>query len=162
MLCFLPLSIAGYAIIRSVHNNHVKYGALFLMAGGLYPSGKICPLRLPDKPLITLPLLPPAVPPVLVWLSGNNPNHWRRATAIGLQLAIANCGGFPATFIYSTGAPNYVHGHTICMALLAGAWVAVAVKCFYLTWRNKQKAAGGLSHLKGSGDETDPEFKFII
>lgn len=39
MLCFLPLSIAGYAIIRSVHDNHVRYGALFLMAGGLYPSG---------------------------------------------------------------------------------------------------------------------------
>ena len=103
-----------------------------------------------------------SVPPVLVWLSGNNPNHWRRATAIGLQLAIANCGGFPATFIYSTGSPNYVHGHTVCMALLAGAWVAVAAKCFYLMWRNKQKAAGGLSHLKGSGDETDPDFKFII
>jgi hypothetical protein len=41
MLCFLPLSIAGYAIIRSVQNNHVRYGALFLMAGGLYPSGKM-------------------------------------------------------------------------------------------------------------------------
>lgn len=40
ILGFLPLSIIGYAIIRSTKNLHVKYGALFLMASGLYPSGK--------------------------------------------------------------------------------------------------------------------------
>lgn len=68
MLAFLPLSVAGYAIISHTTDNHVKYGALFLMAGGLYPS----------------------VPPVLVWLSNNYTNHYTRATAIGLQLAIAS------------------------------------------------------------------------
>jgi len=76
MLAFLPLSIAGYAIIRSTTKVHVKYGALFLMASGLYPS----------------------VPPVLVWLSNNYTNHYTRATAIALQLAIANAGGKSACF----------------------------------------------------------------
>lgn len=67
MLAFLPLSIAGYALIANTHDNKVKYGALFMMAAGLYPS----------------------VPPVLVWLSNNNSAHYQRATAVGLQLAIA-------------------------------------------------------------------------
>ncbi len=49
MLAFLPLAIIGYAIIANAKSNSVKYGALFLMAGGLYPS----------------------VPPVLIWLSNN-------------------------------------------------------------------------------------------
>ena len=47
MLVCLPFSIAGYAIIRTGVSNQAKYGALFLMASGLYTS----------------------VPPVLVWLS---------------------------------------------------------------------------------------------
>ena len=46
MLACLPLSIAGYALIRTTTNNNVKYGALFLIASGLYTS----------------------VPPVLVWI----------------------------------------------------------------------------------------------
>lgn len=40
MLAFLPISIIGYAIIRTTTNTSIKYGALFLMAGGLYPSGE--------------------------------------------------------------------------------------------------------------------------
>ena len=79
ILCFLPISIAGYAIIRTTTHNHVKYGALFLMAGGLYPS----------------------VPPLLVWLSNNYTNHYTRATAIALQLAIANCGELIFTLAHS-------------------------------------------------------------
>lgn len=67
MLAFLPLSIAGYALIAYTHDNRVKYGALFMMAGGLYPS----------------------VPPVLVWLSNNYASHYARASALGLQLAVA-------------------------------------------------------------------------
>lgn len=40
MLCFIPLSIIGYAVIRTTEHNKVKYGALFLMASGLYPAGE--------------------------------------------------------------------------------------------------------------------------
>lgn len=65
-----------------------------------------------------------SVPPVLVWLSNNSAPHYKRATAAGLQLAIANCGGFPATFIYpATQGPNYIEGHTIVLGLLSASWV---------------------------------------
>ncbi|KAF7969156.1 hypothetical protein HWV62_28202 [Athelia sp. TMB] len=141
ILAFLPLSIIGYAIIRSTTNVHVKYGALFLMASGLYPS----------------------VPPVLVWLSSNYTNHYTRATAIGLQLAVANCGGFPATFVYKASeSPVYKEAHTIVMGMLVGSWVLVAMKCAYLTYLNKQKAAGKMDQYRGCGDDRDPDFKYII
>ncbi len=141
MLAFLPLSVIGYALIAHTKNLHVKYGALFLMAGGLYPS----------------------VPPVLVWLSNNYTNHYTRATAIGLQLAIANCGGFPATFIYqATQAPVYKKAHTIVMGMLAVSWVIVAIKCSYLAYLNRQKAAGKMDKFRGCGDDRDPDFKYII
>lgn len=74
MLVTLPLAIMGYAAIANVgeHDNQVKYGMTFLMAIGLYAS----------------------VPPVLVWNSNNSAGHYKRATTSGVQLMIANCGGF--------------------------------------------------------------------
>lgn len=74
MLVTLPLAIIGYAVIANVSEdrNRVKFGMTFLMATGLYAS----------------------VPPILVWLSNNSAGHFKRATALGVQLMIANCGGF--------------------------------------------------------------------
>jgi len=141
MLAFLPLAIIGYAVIGHTDNVHVKYGMLFMMASGLYPS----------------------VPPVLVWLSTNYTSHYTRATAIGLQLAIANCGGFVAAFVYPADqAPTYTPSHTLIMGLLCGAWVLVALKCAYLHYINKRKAAGKFDQHIGCGDDKDPSFKYVL
>lgn len=141
MLCFLPLAIAGYATIAFTTDTRVKYGALFLMASGLYP----------------------AVPPVLVWLSNNFTQHYTRATAIGLQLSIANCGGLVGTYVYAPAqAPVYKQAHTIVMGLLCGAWVLIAIKVAYLMYENRQKQAGNRERWRGCGDERDPEFRYII
>lgn len=141
MLAFLPLSIIGYAVIGHTTDLRLKYGMLFLMAAGLYPS----------------------VPPVLVWLSNNYTSHYTRATAIGLQLAIANCGGFVAAFVYpATQAPSYEPSHTLIMGLLCGAWVLVALKCAYLYYINRQKAAGKFDKYIGCGDDKDPDFKYVL
>lgn len=74
MLVTLLLAIIGYATIANVgeHDNNVKFGMTILMATGLYAS----------------------VPPILVWCSNNSAGHYKRATSLGLQLMIANCGGF--------------------------------------------------------------------
>jgi hypothetical protein len=74
MLVTLPLAIVGYAVIANVDENanHVKFGMTFLMATGLYAS----------------------VPPILVWCSNNSAGHYKRASTLGVQLMIANCGGF--------------------------------------------------------------------
>lgn len=141
MLAFLPLAIAGYALIAFSTDNRTKYGALFLMASGLYP----------------------AVPPVLVWLSNNFTQHYTRATAIGLQLSIANCGGLVGTYVYAPAqAPVYKQAHTVVLGLLCGAWVLIAVKVGYLMYENRQKQAGRRERWRGCGDERDPAFMYII
>ncbi len=101
MLFTLPIAIAGYAVIANVTSARVKYGMTFLMATGLYSS----------------------VPPVLVWLSNNSAGHYKRATAAALQLAIANCGGFIAVFMYPAAqGPQYHEGHTVILGLLVAGW----------------------------------------
>jgi MFS family permease len=102
MLGTLPIAIIGYAVIGNVESESVRYGMTFLMATGLYAS----------------------VPPVLGWISNNSAGHYKRATCTALQLAIANCGGFVAVFIYpSKQGPEYHEGHSIVLGLLCAGWV---------------------------------------
>lgn len=121
-----------------------------------------------------------SVPPVLVWLSNNSAPHYKRATAAGLQLAIANCGGFVATFVRSSfplprlsadrleqiypsaQGPAYVEGHTIVLGLLCAAWVFIGANVAFCHWRNKQKDAGKFDEFIGSGDDRDPAFRYIL
>lgn len=101
MLFTLPFAIIGYAVIANTSNAQVGYGMTFLMSTGLYAS----------------------VPCVLVWNSNNSAGHYKRATTSAMQLAIANCGGFVATFIYpAKDAPLYHRGHTVILSLLVAAW----------------------------------------
>jgi hypothetical protein len=103
MLFVLIPAIIGYAVIANISVAHpkVKYGMTFLMATGMYAS----------------------VPCVLVWNSNNSAGHYKRATTTALQLAIANSGGFVATFIYpNKDQPQYHKGHTVVLGLLIGAW----------------------------------------
>lgn len=103
MLFVLIPAIIGYAVIANISVAHpkVKYGMTFLMATGMYAS----------------------VPCVLVWNSNNSAGHYKRATTTALQLAIANSGGFVATFIYPTrDKPGFHKGHTVVLGLLVFAW----------------------------------------
>lgn len=103
MLCTLPVAIIGYAVISNIdeRQHKVKYGMTFMMAIGIYSS----------------------VPPVLTWLANNSAGHYKRATAAALQLAVANCGGILASFIYpNRDGPEYRKGHTIVLGLLIAGW----------------------------------------
>ncbi|KAK5280366.1 hypothetical protein LTS03_009470 [Exophiala xenobiotica] len=143
MLGVLPLAIVGYAVIGNVgeHDNNTKYGMTFLMATGLYAS----------------------VPPVLVWNSNNSAGHYKRATTSGLQLAIANCGGFVSAFTYpSTEAPQYHKSHTIILGLLVYAWFAILLNVLWCAKINRDKAAGKYNKYIGYGDDRDPEYKMVL
>ncbi|KAI1206037.1 MFS general substrate transporter [Annulohypoxylon truncatum] len=141
MLCSLPLAIIGYGVIANTKNDKVKYGMTFLMATGLYSS----------------------VPPVLGWLSNNSAGHYKRATTSALQLAIANCGGFVAVFIYpKTQGPAYYEGHTIIMGLLCGGWFFVACNVLYCWKINRDKANGKYDKYRGFGDDRDPAFRLVL
>ncbi|OAA66056.1 major facilitator superfamily transporter [Cordyceps fumosorosea ARSEF 2679] len=111
MLCVIPIAIAGYAVIANTKSPETRFAMTCLMALGMY-----C-----------------AVPPVLVWNSNNSAGHYKRATTSGLQLAIANAGGFVATFVYPDSQEPYYHkGHTVILGLLCYAWLAVLANIFWL------------------------------
>ncbi|KAJ5652560.1 hypothetical protein N7507_009986 [Penicillium longicatenatum] len=142
MLFTLPIAIIGYAVIANVDSPHVQYGMTFLMATGQYAS----------------------VPCILVWMSNNSAGHYKRATTSALQLAIANCGGFVATFNYpSKDGPQFHRGHTIILGLLVFAWfIRILFNVLYCAKVNRDKRNGKYDQYAGYNDDRNPEFKMVL
>ncbi|KAF8897517.1 MFS general substrate transporter [Infundibulicybe gibba] len=121
ILICLPFAIIGYIIAITAETNTARYIAVFFMAAGVYPSG----------------------PSILSILPNNSSGHYKKATTTALQLAIANSGGFVATFAYTPDqAPKYIRGHTIALAFIILAWVLIAVNVAYCMWENKARREG--------------------
>jgi MFS family permease len=121
ILICLPLAIIGYIIAITAETNKARYIAVFFMAAGAYPSA----------------------PSILSILPNNSSGHYKRAATTALQLAIANAGGFVATFAYTADqAPKYIRGHTIALAFVCLAWVLVAANVVYCKWENKARKEG--------------------
>ncbi|KAJ3741154.1 MFS transporter [Lentinula detonsa] len=154
ILICLPIAIVGYIIAITAKTNTGRYAAVFLMATGVYPSG----------------------PSILSILPNNSNGHYKRATTTALQLAIANCGGFVATFAYTPDqAPRYIRGHTISLCFLILAWVLIVANVSYCLWENKARAEGRRQHnitqyqeLWDSGKtrapigDRHPDFRFTL
>ncbi|RDL40113.1 MFS general substrate transporter [Venustampulla echinocandica] len=143
VLFVLIPAICGYAVIANISAQHpkVKYGMTFLMATGMYAS----------------------IPCILVWNSNNCAGHYKRATTTALQLCIANCGGFVATFIYpNIDKPQFHKGHTVVLSLLVSAWFLVLFNVLYCAKKNRGKANGKYDRYIGFADDRDPEFKMIL
>jgi len=121
ILICLPFAIAGYILAIAATTNAQRYGAVFLIAAGIYPSA----------------------PAILSILPNNGSGYYKRATTTALQLAVANSGGFIATNIYTTDqAPDYHRGHSIVLAFLLLAWLLTAVNVWYCIRENKARAEG--------------------
>lgn len=122
ILALLPISMVGYIMLIASINNSVRYAAVFLVALGVYPS----------------------VPCLLSILPNNLAGHYKKATAIALQLAVANCAGFVASFVYIAGkfGPNYVTSHSVVLASLILAWVLLFANMMYCRRVNQLKEAG--------------------
>ncbi|KAF4337312.1 major facilitator superfamily transporter [Fusarium beomiforme] len=141
ILFVLPIAIIGYAVIANVETASVRFAMTCLMAIGMYAS----------------------VPCILVWNSNNSAGHYKRATTSALQLAVANCGGFVASFVYPKhDAPLYHKGHNVILGLLCYAWVAVLLNVLWCAKTNKDKESGKHNQYIGYGDDRDPEFKMVI
>ncbi|KAK6383930.1 hypothetical protein LTS17_003222 [Exophiala oligosperma] len=141
MLITLPVAIVGYAVIANVDDSkvHVKFAMTCLIASGLYGSA----------------------PPCIVWVTNNCSGHYKRAASSGLQLAVANCGGFIGSFIYpAEQGPRYFESHTIIMSLLILGCVIVNI--LYCAKINRDKANGKYDQFIGYGDDRDPQYKMTI
>ncbi|KAF9055247.1 MFS transporter [Hymenopellis radicata] len=121
ILICLPIAIIGYIVAITATTDTGRYAAVFLIASGIYPSG----------------------PCILSILPNNSSGHFKRATTTALQLAVANIGGFVATFSYTQDqAPKYIRGHTISLAFLCAAWLLVGCNVLYCMWENRARERG--------------------
>lgn len=141
MLVTLPVAIIGYGVISQTTNPKIQYGMTFLMATGMYAS----------------------VPCILSWNSGNSAGHYKRATTSAVQLAIANAGGFVASFIYpKREAPRFEKSHSVILGLLCAAWLLILANVAWCWKINRDKANGKYAEWEGSGDDRDPTFKMVL
>ncbi|KAH6644749.1 major facilitator superfamily domain-containing protein [Boeremia exigua] len=142
MLVTLPIAIIGYAVISVTTNPKVQYGMTFMMATGMYAS----------------------VPCILSWNSNNSAGHYKRATTTALQLAIANSGGFVASFVYpKSEGPNFHKSHQIMLGLLCAAWVLIAANVAWVAKLNRDKVLGKYAQFEGyTDDDRAPSFKMVL
>lgn len=144
---FLFASI-GYIMQLASDSNAVKYAGTFFIAVGAFPCS----------------------PLILAWLSNNLAPHYTKATGVGFQVAIGNCGAFVATFTYlSEDAPDYVVGHAINLAAIGLTLVGVGLNMLYIRWENSARQAGKREYRfveqREKGIELGyrhPEFRYTI
>ena len=82
MIGFCTLSIIGLIMLIATHNNSVKYGAVFLVAGGFFPN----------------------VPLGAAWQGNNVGGSLKRGVAIAMHVGFGNLGG-----VVSDIYPNCKH-----------------------------------------------------
>ncbi|KAI0313917.1 MFS general substrate transporter [Amylostereum chailletii] len=154
IIILLPITIAGYILAIAATTNEVRYAAVFLIATGLYPTA----------------------PCILSILPNNTAGHYKKATCIALQLAVANTGGFVATFVYTNGqAPTYIKGHSIVLGFVCLAWLFMVANVLYCRSENKARSAGrrqsnveSYQSLWDAGEthapigDRHPDFSFIL
>ncbi|KAM0742499.1 hypothetical protein ACQRIT_002676 [Beauveria bassiana] len=133
--------IVGYVLIICSSSNGVKFLGTFLCAVSVY-----------NGPGLNL-----------TWLNVNVAPHYRRATAIGMQLSIGNSAGVVAGQIYRT-AP-YRLGNIFSVAALGLSQVLIVVKWLYLRQQNWEKER----YLTGEEDgrrvrtgDRAPDFKYHL
>lgn len=111
----------GYIMQLASDSNAVRYAGTYFIAVGAFPCS----------------------PLILAWLSNNLAPHYTKATGVGFQVAIGNCGAFVATFTYlSDDAPNYTTGHSINLGAIALTLIGVAANMLYIRWENTARQSG--------------------
>ncbi|TKA81509.1 hypothetical protein B0A55_02993 [Friedmanniomyces simplex] len=140
------LAAIGYIMQLASHRPGIKYGGTFFVAAGAFPCS----------------------PLVLAWLSNNLAPHYIKATGLGLQVAIGNCGAFVATFTYlSQDAPNYITGHAINLGAIGLILVVTGANMAYIRWENAARAGGRRDYRLQRGEEgglgyRHPEFRYTM
>ncbi|KAK4543228.1 hypothetical protein LTR36_005778 [Oleoguttula mirabilis] len=129
----LLLAAIGYIMQLASQEPGVKYAGTFFVAAGAFPCS----------------------PLVLAWLSNNLAPHYIKATGLGFQVAIGNCGAFVATFTYlSTDAPKYVTGHAINLGAIGLSLILTLGTMAYIRWENAARASGKRDYrLTAAGGE---------
>ncbi|KAG8627765.1 hypothetical protein KVT40_003638 [Elsinoe batatas] len=105
----------GYVLLATVEDVWVRYFAVFLAAGGVFP----------------------AISNVLPWVTNNQGSETGRGVAVVVLNLVGQCGPVLGTRVYPTNeGPRYIKGHAICAGFLFfNALVALVLRT-YLKWQN--------------------------
>jgi sugar phosphate permease len=119
--------ILGFILLMSPVSSGVKYFALYLAAGAIYPC----------------------VPLTIAWTANNTNGTFKRAIVMGIVIGWSNMQGVIGSNVYQTrDAPRFLPGHAICMSFLAVfLFGGSIVHRFLLVRENAAKVAGKRDHL---------------
>jgi hypothetical protein len=127
-------------VLLASGNKHSDYGALFLQIVGIYGL----------------------TPCLITWCANNVQPHYRRATAVGVGVALANVGGIVSTWLY-TGAPRFHKATSINLSFSLAIAVASTGLIFHFRGRNAERRRVVQGRLQlgdqgnGDGDWDSPE-----
>jgi len=110
-------AMAGYILFLTSTHTPVLYGSIFLQTIGAFTSASA----------------------VSTWNVNNVQPHYKRSTAIGIGLVMANSGGVLSTWIFNDG-PRFKKATKINLAFSVGMCVVALVNRAWLMVQNNRKA----------------------
>lgn len=125
-------------------NAHTRYGAVYLLACGIY---------------IALPI-------ILTILPNNVSGTYKTGIAIAIQTSIGNLGGLASTLCFaSTKAPSFVLGYTTIVWMTCCAAFLLIIYALFLWTENRARAAGKRDYLLEREDvdtlgDMHPSFRY--
>ncbi|EPY52182.1 nicotinic acid plasma membrane transporter [Schizosaccharomyces cryophilus OY26] len=137
--------IIGYILLLTCQGkNNVLYFACYLCSLGIYTGAGLN----------------------VTWLSANVAPHYKRATAISMQMAIANSAGILSGQVYQF-PPKYVAGHATSLVAIGIATVLHILTIFYYSAKNttKRRSMDQLTPdelLKQPHNDDDPQFLYML
>ncbi|KAH9476723.1 putative transporter [Psilocybe cubensis] len=136
-LCSVCLiGIAGYAMYLGTTNKHAAYGAIYLMASGIYGT----------------------VPVIAAWISNNSEPYYTRATSIAVGFMATSMGGILSTWRYPTSEGPRFHKTTVMNLIFMIMTIVLAiVNASILSWKNKNKERTRQEVLAPYATESEPD-----
>lgn len=116
MVGFCTLAIVGLIMLISSQNFNVKYGAVFLVAGGFFPN----------------------VPMGAAWQGNNVGGSLKRGVALAMHVGFGNLGGMISSFVFlSRDSPRFTPGLSILISLNV---MAIVLSIFMTIYYRRENA----------------------
>ena len=110
--------MTGFLMLMLSEDVHVKYGATFLAAVGIYTN----------------------TPQVTAWNGNNIGGSTKRSVGMAMQVGIGNLGGAIASYIFlPRDSPQYRAGHGALVGLCAMSAILSTFMTLYLRWENRRR-----------------------
>ncbi|KAJ5585291.1 high-affinity nicotinic acid transporter [Penicillium hispanicum] len=148
LLCLLTVAIVGYIMMlcgAAKDEPGVVYAGVFVTVAGLYS----------------------AFPGNIAWISNNVAGDYKKSVALAIHVGCGNLGGAITSNIYrSQDSPKFILGHSVSLALVAVAFIAVTTLRLGYRLENKRRERlnEGDSQKEDAEDLGDkaPSFRYIV